>query len=392
MGMSPESKHSLTFMQGLAIALIIVISAASGYLYSYSTRGIQVQTATQTLVATTYDNFPINQTQSLDAVSIYSIDNPSIVTVMGTLVSQGSIQATGEILGSGFVTLYLNSAYVVTNFHVVDSVSNITITFSDGDSYPASVIGTDAYSDLAVLTVQAPASEFHPISIGNSSALRVGQPVAAIGNPFGLSGSMTVGIVSQLDRSLQESAAGNFSIANVIQFSAPINPGNSGGPLLNANGQVVGITTAVVGGSQGVGFAIPSNTILREISSLINIGQYNNHPFMGIGGTDMTYYLSQAIGTNYTYGVLVETVTSNGPAAKAGIVGGSTQVVVQGVPYLIGGDIIVSINGTKIVSFDSLASYNEQYVLPGQTINVGIIRNGHFMTVALVMGVRPPPP
>ncbi len=390
--MSPESKHSLTFMQGLAIALIIVISAASGYLYSYSTRGIQVQTATQPLVATTYDNFPINQTQSLDAVSIYSIDNPSIVTVMGTLVSQGSIQATGEILGSGFVTLYLNSAYVVTNFHVVDSVSNITITFSDGDSYPASVIGTDAYSDLAVLTVQAPASEFHPISIGNSSALRVGQPVAAIGNPFGLSGSMTVGIVSQLDRSLQESAAGNFSIANVIQFSAPINPGNSGGPLLNANGQVVGITTAVVGGSQGVGFAIPSNTILREISSLINIGQYNNHPFMGIGGTDMTYYLSQAIGTNYTYGVLVETVTSNGPAAKAGIVGGSTQVVVQGVPYLIGGDIIVSINGTKIVSFDSLASYNEQYVLPGQTINVGIIRNGHFMTVALVMGVRPPPP
>jgi S1-C subfamily serine protease len=383
----PETKHGHNFALIVAIAIIIVASAASGYLYSYSTRGVQTEITTQTLVSTSYTSFPANQTQNLDPISIYSIDTPSVVTV------QGAIQGVGQILGSGFVVLYQNSAYVVTNFHVVDGVTNITVTFSDGNSYAATVTGSDPYSDLAIVSVQnAPASEFHPIAIGNSSQLVVGQPVAAIGNPYGFAGSMTVGIVSQLDRTLQESTTGNFSIANVIQFSAQINPGNSGGPLLDAKGEVVGITTAIIGGSQGVGFAIPSDTLLREIGSLVTIHQYNNHPYMGIAGADMNYYLAKTVGTNYTYGVLVESVDPNGPAAKAGIKGGSNQVTVQGVSYIIGGDIIVSINNVKIVGYDALASYNEQYTLPGQTISVGIIRNGNYMTVSLVMGVRPPPP
>ena len=315
------------------------------------------------------------------------------MTVEGTaVVSLGGVQGIEELLGSGFVVLYQNLPYVVTNFHVVDNVTNMTVTFSDANSYSASAIGKDPYSDLAIVKVQgAPASEFHPITIANSSQLQVGEPVVAIGNPFGLSSSMTEGIVSQLGRTIQESAAGNFSIADVVQFSAAINPGNSGGPLLNARGQVVGITTATVVSSQGVGFAIPSNTIQREMSSLITIGSYNNHSYMGIAGSDMNYYLAQTIGTNYTYGVLVETVASNGPSAGI-LKPGTRHVVVQGVPYLIGGDVIVSINGTKIVNYDALASYNEQYTLPGQTINIGIIRNGQLTNVSVVLGARPPPP
>ncbi|MGI0079281.1 MAG: S1C family serine protease [Nitrososphaerales archaeon] len=377
----------------MAVAVIIIISVASGYAYSSLIKGAAVQTTTQTLVATSYTSFPSNQNQSLDAVSIYSAANPSIVTVEGTtIVSQGQARGIEEVLGSGFVVLYQNLPYIVTNFHVVDNVSNMTVTFSDGNSYSANPIGKDPYSDLAIVKVQsAPASEFHPITIANSSLLQIGEPVVAIGNPFGLSSSITDGIISQLGRTLQEPAAGNFSIAGVVQFSAAINPGNSGGPLLNSRGQVVGITTASIVSSQGVGFAIPSNTILREMSSLITIGSYNNHPYMGIAGSDMNYFLAQAIGTNYTYGVLVETVAPNGPAANV-LKPGTKQVFVQGVPYLIGGDIVVSINGTKIVSFDALASYNEQYALPGQTIILGIIRNGQLTNVSLVLGVRPPPP
>ena len=380
-------------LQILAVAVIVAMSAASGYVYSSSTKGAAVQTTTQTLVATSYTNFPSNQNQSLDAISIYSVANPSIVTVEGTVtLSQGLVSGTAEILGSGFVVLYNNLPYIVTNFHVVDNVSNMTVTFSDGDSYSAKAIGTDPYSDLAVVKVQgAPPSEFHPITIANSSQLQVGESVVAIGNPFGLSSSMTEGIVSQLGRTIQELTAGNFSIADVIQFSAPINPGNSGGPLLNSLGQVVGITTATVQSSQGVGFAIPSNTILRELISLITIGSYNNHSYMGIAGADMNYFLAQTIGTNYTYGVLVEAVPSSGPAAGI-LKPGTTQVVVQGVQYLTGGDVIVSINGTKIVNYDALASYDEQYTLPGQTINVGIVRNDQLMSVSLVLGARPPPP
>ena len=389
----PEDRHGPSLLQILAVAVIVIIGVASGYAFSSFTRGVAVQTTTQTLVATSYTSFPSSQNQSLDAVSIYSAANPSIVTVEGTaVVSLGGVQGIEELLGSGFVVLYQNLPYVVTNFHVVDNVTNMTVTFSDANSYSASAIGKDPYSDLAIVKVQgAPASEFHPITIANSSQLQVGEPVVAIGNPFGLSSSMTEGIVSQLGRTIQESAAGNFSIADVVQFSAAINPGNSGGPLLNARGQVVGITTATVVSSQGVGFAIPSNTIQREMSSLITIGSYNNHSYMGIAGSDMNYYLAQTIGTNYTYGVLVETVASNGPSAGI-LKPGTRQVVVQGVPYLIGGDVIVSINGTKIVNYDALASYNEQYTLPGQTINIGIIRNGQLTNVSVVLGARPPPP
>ena len=325
----------------------------------------------------------------LDTVQIYRQDSAGVVTVQGTESSGGVITS---VLGSGFVYNFSGSEYVVTNYHVVQGVSGITVTFQDGDAYPAVVLGSDGYSDLAVLKVAAPSSEFHPLQVVSSSALVVGQAVAAIGNPFGLAGSLTEGIVSQLGRTITESLAGNFAIANVIQFSAAINPGNSGGPLLNADGAVVGITTATVESSQGVGFAIPSDTILRELASLITTGTYDMHPFMGIVGTDMDYQLAQLQGTNYTYGVLIENITSGGPAQTAGIRGGTQSATVNGESYSIGGDIIVSINGTKIINTDALSSYLEEYCLPGQTLVLGVVRGGQVTTVDLVLGTRPPPP
>jgi len=266
------------------------------------------------------------------------------------------------------------------------------VTFWNGNSYVGKVVGTDPYSDLGVVSVTAPPSQLFPIQIASSSSLKVGQPVVAIGNPFGLAGSMTFGIISQVGRTIQDPVAGNFSIASAIQFSAPINPGNSGGALLDSKGEVVGITTAVVNGAQGVGFAIPSDTIVRELPSLITTGKYNLHPYLGIGSADMSYGLAQKQGTNVTYGVLIERVVPGGPASRAGLRAGDRTLTVDGAQYVVGGDIIVSLNETKIVNTDALSTYLEGHALAGQTIQVRIIRGGSLQTVNVVLGTRPPPP
>jgi len=397
----------------LLVASIIVGSAATYYLApgrqasTIVTITTSVKTAVSpTTVSTTTAEF-LNSTNTttasgtsttlavnasllgLNPVAIYRQASPSVVTVEGVQTN-----ATGSmtILGSGFVTELQGVYYVITNYHVVEDVVGPTVTFSDGNAYPASIVGTDPYVDLVVVSVQAPQAEFHPLQIGNSSQLVVGEPVVAIGNPFGLSGSMTFGIVSQLGRTISESLAGNFAIADVIQFSAPINPGNSGGPLLNADGMVLGITTAIISSSQGVGFAIPSNVIARELPTLVATGHYTLHSLMGIAGTDMTYQLAQIQGTNVTYGVLIENVTVGGPADSAGLKAGIETLEVQGNQYIIGGDIIVALNGTKIVDLDALSSYLQEKTVPRQMLIVQIIRSGQTETVNLVLGTRPPPP
>jgi S1-C subfamily serine protease len=323
----------------------------------------------------------------LDPEQIYRQASASVVTVQGTLTSDSSL-----VLGSGFAISFAGANYIVTNFHVVQGVTDLTVTFQDGDAYQAKVVGSDGYSDLAVLNLSAPQSEFHPLKIVSSSELVVGQPVVAIGNPFGLSGSMTFGIVSQLGRTISESLAGNFSIADVVQFSAPINPGNSGGPLLDADGSVVGITTATVQSSQGVGFAIPSDTILGELPSLVATGGYLMHPFMGITSVDMDFQLAQLEKTNVTYGVLIQSITPGGPADKAGLIAGTQTTTVQGETYRIGGDVIIGVNGTKILNTDALSSYLTENAVPGNTLVLQIIRNGQSMTVNLILGTRPPAP
>ena len=336
-------------------------------------------------------NYFTNSSGSINAVTIYNYANQSVVTVEGLQATTNSLgqTSTNQVLGSGFVVIYSNSYYIVTNYHVVDGDSDISVTFSNGDAYSATVVGTDPYSDLAVLSTSAPKSEYHPLSIVTSSTLVVGQSVLAIGNPYGLSGSETIGVISQLGRTIQETSAGNYAIANVIQISTPINPGNSGGPLFNSYGEVVGITTAIVSGSQGVGFAIPSDTILEELPYLITTGSFNLHPYLGISSADMSYDIAKAIGANVTYGVLVESVVSGGPAANAGIKAGTSTVTVDGSQYTSGGDIIVSINGTRIVNGDALSSWLEEHALPNENVELGIIRSGTPMTVQVTLGTRP---
>ncbi|TLX98096.1 MAG: PDZ domain-containing protein [Thaumarchaeota archaeon] len=396
----------------LAVVSILLVVTAAATAYSYYL--LQQSSSSQSQLQQLVSNLESRNTQlqqelnsgvtpnnasvlGLDPVSIYRSANRSIVTIQGDQVTTvntffGPQQSLQVVLGSGFVIQDTGSYYIVTNFHVLSGDTNLTVTFWNGNSYVGKVVGTDPYSDLGVVSVTAPPSQLFPIQIASSSSLQVGQPIVAIGNPFGLTGSMTFGIISQVGRTIQDPVAGNFSIASAIQFSAPINPGNSGGALLNSKGEVVGITTAVVNGAQGVGFAIPSDTIIRELPSLITTGKYNLHPYLGIGSADMSYALAQKQGTNVTYGALIEQVVPGGPASRAGLRAGNTMVTLEGTQYVIGGDIIVSLNRTKIVNTDALSTYLEGHALAGQTIQVGIIRGGSFQTVSVVLGTRPPPP
>jgi S1-C subfamily serine protease len=278
---------------------------------------------------------------------------------------------------------------VITNNHVVQNVLNITVTFINGNGYAATVLGSDPYADLAVLSTDAPQSEYSPLEIVDSSTLNVGDSVIALGNPYGLAGSMTTGVVSGLGRTITEEMSGGYPIANVIQMSAPINSGNSGGPLLNYQGQVVGITTAIVSDSQGLGFAIPSSTVLREIESLVEGGSYNQHPWIGASGIDMTYEIAQTMGVSETYGWLITQVTSGGPADEANLQGGTRQVTIAGESVMIGGDIIIALDGTRITNIDDLSTFLEENTLPGQTIDVTIIRNGQSTSLSLTLGTRP---
>ncbi len=369
---------------------------SSSRISSLQSEIISLQQSNQALQAQLASTSSNSSFSSAGAEALYSTASPSVVTVQGyELITQntffGPITTIASIQGSGFAVEYQNAPYIVTNNHVVDGVKNITVTFSDGNSYVAQVKGVDPQRDLAVLAVNAPGSEFHPLALlGTSAGVTVGESVYAIGSPFGLSGSLTVGVVSQVGRTITESTTAQVTIPDVIQFSAAINPGNSGGPLLESSGEVIGITTAAVSSSQGLGFAIPASTLARELPSLIASGSYNLHPYLGLSASDdMTYQLAQAAGSNVTYGVLVESVASGGPLDKAGIQGGTKTVTVEGQNYRIGGDVIVSVDGAKIVNMDALASYLEQRAIAGQTVQLGIVRAGVSMTVSVVLGTVP---
>lgn len=397
---SPQTRRGLPplVLFVVVFALFVLSAVAAVYFYSeaQTLSGVQKTTTTVTQVVQAAGAVISNANYSSLGFSpqlIYALDNNSVVTVEGAqFVNTGYGPTDEQLLGSGFVVNYSGRNYIMTNYHVVDGDSNLTVTFGDGNAYPALVIGSDAYADLAVLSVPgAPASQMVPLNVTYSSSLSVGEPVLAIGNPYGLTGSMTFGIVSQLGRTIQDATAGNYSIPDVIQFSAPINPGNSGGPLLDGNGAVVGITTADVSNSQGLGFAISSDTILRELPFLVTTGSYNLHPLLGIQGFDMNYQLAQASGTNATYGVLIASVLPGSPAANAGLQGGNNSVIINGQPYVIGGDIIVSINGTKILNTDALSAYLEENTMPGQMIQVGAIRAGTPVNFTVIVGTRPPP-
>ncbi len=324
---------------------------------------------------------------------LYEEVKDSVVSIRG-IVEQDTITGTqlGQVQGSGFVYNYEGQMIVATNFHVVDDTISITVTFRNGNAYLSHVFGSDAYADLAILSVDAPDGEFKPIEMVSSSTLKVGDPVVAVGNPFGLTGSMTVGIVSQLGRTLREETIGAYSIADIIQTSAQINPGNSGGPLLNYLGQVVGITTAIKGNAQGLGFAIPSNMILREIGPLIEIGSYTKHSWLGASGTDMDYEIAKDIDTDITYGWLVSYVLSGGPSGRAGLHGGTQTVETPTGTITVGGDIIIAVDGARIVNGDDLLTYLAEHTLPGDIIELTVVRNDQTIIIPVELGMRPSPP
>ena len=315
----------------------------------------------------TYENITINQNTNYLA-DIYRNVRDSVVLIMGS-TSDGTVQ------GSGFVYSFSGRNVVVTNYHVVQGTTGLSVTFSNGNGYSATVLGEDPYADLAVVSVNAPANEFKPVRIASSSTLRVGEQVIAIGNPYGLVGSLTTGIVSAVGRTITEDSTSRFSIANIIQTSTPINPGNSGGPMLNAVGDVIGVTTAVVSNSQGLAFAIPSNTILREIYALITTGSYHGHSYLGVNGQDMSYDQAQQIGVNVTYGWRIASVAPGGP---------SDGKIIQS-------DIIIAMNQVVIKNNDDLASYLEENTLPGQSLSLTVIRGNAKMDVTVVLGSRPEP-
>ena len=296
--------------------------------------------------------------------------------------------------GSGFV--WDQEGHVVTNNHVVNGADKIEVTFSDGTTVPGTVVGTDPASDLAVLKVEVPAGQLYPVRMADSTLVMVGQLAVAIGNPFGLENTMTVGIVSALERSLPaESNSGDgssYTIPDVIQTDAPINPGNSGGVLVNGQGEVIGVTSAIVSpvrASAGIGFAVPAAIVQKVVPVLIAKGSYE-HPWLGISGTTLDPDLAQAMGLEANQrGALVIEVVPGGPAEQAGLQGSDRQVTIDGQERQVGGDVVVALDGQPVKTFDDLVAYLVQSTEVGQKATLTVLRDGRERQVEVTIAARP---
>ena len=315
----------------------------------------------------------------IGVIEIYNQTRNSVVLIQ-----------TNTGTGSGWV--YDTLGHIITNNHVVEDATTIQVTFQSGTILDAELIGRDPYSDMAVIKVDASEELFHPLDIGVSSELLVGETAIAIGNPFGLANTMTVGVISATGR--QMDATGGYVIVDVIQTDAAINPGNSGGPLLNLQGEVIGMNTAIISRSadfSGIGFAIPSDTITREVNSLIEDGEYE-HPWLGISGYNLFPDMAEAMGLDRnTHGTLVAAVIEGGPADDAGIQGATDTAMINGVPFDVGGDVIIGVEGLTLDSFYELQVYLTRNTKPGDTVTLTIIRDGDIIVVDFTLGSRPPP-
>jgi S1-C subfamily serine protease len=394
-----EPKTKAKSFAGLLVAVVLLVGLVGGgligYELSYSKFNGKINTLQRQLenlpptnaTYVSYANTSYVMGDNVSLAALYQQVKASVVVVQDLVPSYnmfGFLRGYSQQQGSGFVTLVDNESIIVTNNHVMQGSINATVTFANGDSYPATLVGSDPQADLAVLRINVASNDLQPLTIVSSQSLQVGDPVVAVGSPYGLSGTLTTGVVSSLGRTITETdgtQTGGIDIPDVIQTSTAINPGNSGGPLVNYRGEVVGITTAAVSNSEGLGFAIPSDTILREITSLVRNGTYDQHPSIDASGTDMNYQIAQAIGTNVTYGWLVESVST-----QNGLKAGTTQVTAGASSVVAGGDIVIGINGTRIANIDDLLSYLEQHVLPGQKVDFTVIRGGQSQTVAVTIG------
>jgi serine protease Do len=375
----------------LAISFLVLIAIISYETFSSSTKFVSAQMPT---------NENSTAQGSLSLPDLFTKVQKSVVQV----TERDNSNELGARLGSGFV--YDKDGHVITNYHVVTPGTNnnneLQVTFLDGNVYPADLVGVDQFADLAVIKVKNISSDkLPPLPLANSSSLRIGESVVAIGNPFGLSGSMTQGIVSGLGRLLpsnenQDNFAGpgsSFSIPNIIQTDAAINPGNSGGPLIDTQGRVVGINTAIfsnTGVYSGVGFAIPSNTISKVATSLIQNGSYH-HPYIGIVGLSLIPDLSKQIGLNQTKGFLITSITKGSPADKSGLRAGSTTTTINGRDVEVGGDIILKIDNRDVSKIDDILAYLESQKHVGDKVHFTILRDNEIKELDLILGDRPSP-
>jgi len=415
-------KQVSTSMKILSIFLVLVMTGCSVPAISIQLNPSRTESPSSSApvtqpVAVVEQPVEIQQSsgQSLAAaeaqlVDLYERVNPSVVNIRVVLPGESiqdqlpnthpSLPGTPQDIipsqaeGAGFV---LNrDGYIVTNNHVVEGASRIIVTFSDSSEAAAEIIGTDPYSDLAVIKVDVDASLLTPVVLGDSAALKIGQTVIAIGNPYNLNNSMTTGIISGLGRMLgvdSETIGGaGYSIPNVIQTDAAINPGNSGGPLFNLQGEVIGVNTAIespVRANSGVGYAVPSALVLKVATQLIEKGAVE-HAWLGIRGGSLNGDLAQAMGLDINQrGILVTEVVEDSPAAKAGLKGSDETVKIDGLDANIGGDIITAINGTPVRIFDDLLGYILTYTSAGDTVTLAIIRDGKAMQVDVHLEPRP---
>jgi S1-C subfamily serine protease len=325
-----------------------------------------------------------SESKTLSLIKIFEKAEPGVVRVN---IQKNQTESEIGGVGSGFV--FDKKGHIITNAHVIDDATKTIVTFLDGRSYNAEIIGIDEYTDIGVIKVNADFKLLQPLSLGDSSNLQVGEPITAIGNPFGLSGSMTSGIISQIGRLLPSGSG--YSIPDVIQTDAAINPGNSGGPLLNMRGEIVGINTAIqstTGEFTGVGFAIPSQTVAKIVPTLISEGEYK-HPWIGISGRDIDPDMANILGLNDALGFLIITVVEDSPASEAGLLGSDKTISIEGREYSVGGDIILAVDGIDVRKIDDILIHLQRVKTVGDDMDLEILRDGRTTNVTIVLQERP---
>ena len=330
------------------------------------------------------NNMILTESKTLSLIEIFEKSEPGVVRVN---IQKNQTENERGGVGSGFV--FDKQGHIITNAHVIKDATKTIVTFLDGRSYNAEIIGVDEYTDIGVIKVNADLKLLNPLSLGDSSNLQVGEPITAIGNPFGLSGSMTSGIISQMGRLLPSDSG--FQIPDVIQTDAAINPGNSGGPLLNMRGEIVGINTAIqstTGEFTGVGFAIPSQTVAKIVPTLISDGEYK-HPWIGISGTDVDLEMANVMGLENTLGFLIITVVEDSPASDAGLIGSNKMIEVEGREYSIGGDVIMSVDGIDVRKIDDILIHLQRGKAVGDEMVLEILRDGRTTNVTILLQERP---
>jgi S1-C subfamily serine protease len=379
---------------GAIVAAFGAIAIASGWIQSEGSSTTTVAaplTAPVSSKSSEGDTNVVNQIYKNDGDGVAFIESEIPATESQSLSPFGEPESEGggTATGSGFVID--TEGHLLTNNHVVEGANRIQVKLGSSDTtYQAKVVGADPATDLALLKVEAPADQLHPLTLGHSSEMEVGDPVVAIGNPFGLDHTVTSGIVSALQRQIE--APDGFSITHVIQTDAAINPGNSGGPLINADGEVIGINSQIAtggggNGNVGIGFAIPIDTVRAEIHQLETSGEVD-HAFIGISGGTITPDLAKAINLPVKEGVIVQTVVKGGPADKAGVEGGNTSATIDGAEVSLGGDIITEVNGKKVAGMDELVEIVNE-AKPGESLELTILRDGSTKTATVTLGDRP---